>query len=119
MCNAHYMSIIDMQTAIIKPNVTAGGFIATFKGRIVTTQFDCAHFNVDLNMLVCVVSRYIVWCVIYFSHYLFFNCIEADHAIAYMNELPMFVCICVVCVLKSLLTYFSLIYYSYLLLYLL
>ena len=31
----------------------------------VTTQFEYAHLNVVSNMLVCVVSRYILWCAIY------------------------------------------------------
>ena len=35
------------------------------KGRVVTIQLECARFNVGSNMLVCVVSRYIVWCIIY------------------------------------------------------
>ena len=42
-------------------------------------------------MLVCVVSRYIVWCIYNkFTTQNFLSYIEADHAIANMNELPMF-----------------------------
>ena len=43
--------------------LTAGGFTTNFKDRVVTTQLECARFNIDSNMLVCVVSRYIVWCI--------------------------------------------------------
>ena len=45
--------------------LTAGGLTATFKDPVVATQFECARFNVGSNMLVCVISRYIVWYIIY------------------------------------------------------
>ena len=71
-------------------------------------DYPCS-FNVGSNLLVCVVSRYNYSMVYYlpvFSHsfnscnscYLIYNkytrqhclsCIEAAHAITYMNELPM------------------------------
>ena len=82
--------------------LTAGGLT----DRVVTTQFDCARFNVGSNMLIiCVVSEcYIVWritylFILYLKCYLiyitittqyFLSCIEVDHAITYMNELLMF-----------------------------
>ena len=49
-----------------------------------------ARFNVSSNVLVCVVSRYSYSMVFTMEHCL--SCIEAAHAITYMNELTMLAC---------------------------
>ena len=53
---------LDTKTKTAHPS---GGHTATFKDRVVTIQFECTRFNISSNMLVCVVSRYIVCCIIY------------------------------------------------------
>ena len=79
---------------------------ATFNDRVLTIQFECARFNVGSRMLVCCQSLYSIMYYL-FSHSInlnvplftinlhfttqhFLSCIEADHAITNVKELPMF-----------------------------
>ena len=55
-----YNNLVTCKRQWLSPMLTAGVLTATFKIRVVTIQFECAHFNVGSNMLVCVVSHYIV-----------------------------------------------------------
>ena len=52
-------SVLGCRRPWLSPMLTFGELTATFKDRVVTTQFECTRFDVH-SMLVCVVSRYIV-----------------------------------------------------------
>ena len=62
---AKYSYLLGCERQWLSPLLTAaGGLTATFNDRVVTIQFECARFHVSSNMLVCVVSRFIGWCII-------------------------------------------------------